>query len=809
MSDPGCPERQRLSAFVAGELPQETAEKVRAHVDTCPTCQATVRTISDCEEKGTGTSRDADLADSAPRGSEPVPFSSQPPRPMPDMSAADVPVGRLGEYEVLEKLGEGGMGAVYKARHTELDRVVALKVLPKHMTADDRAVARFKREMKAVARLDHPNIVRAHDAREIDGVHFLVIEHVDGMDLAELVGRYGPVPIADACELVRQAALGLECAHGQGLVHRDVKPSNLMLGADGRVKVLDLGLARFRGRAQGEEMTATGQVVGTPDYMAPEQASDSRLVDARTDLYSLGCTLYKLLVGQAPFSGPAYQTAFNKMAAHVGEAVPPVRQSRPDVPKQLAAVLDRMMAKEPDRRPATAAQVAESLGQFAPGSDLPGLLAAARGTPGPDVTTSGAEGLSATPSIGESTRRAAMRRTQPARRKLWAALAAVALLMLLIPMGAALVDRFFQGGGQTAVPAKEKPDGGAGTGIKETEESKSKKTPAVAPRGAGPPGWIVMSWARPRIVLRPKPDLWLLSADGRSKVRITRDPTHFDVQPSFSPDGRRIAFIRGESTTGPNGVWVCSTDGSGARQVVAATGASERFVSPVWLSTTRICYARDPVMDQQPDMEAWQVDLDGAGPQRMFRFQDALGQGAGVVTGVSPDGRQLAVVAQSEGLWPTADVYVTDLEGKLVQTIWEDDPDDRKDGRALWSPDGRRIAWHHSFTRGAFEKTVCFGVGLARLDDQGRWIAQLQPGRETFITPLAFSPDGRYLLCARLKQTRRRVSGATLLLMDDQFHGTRELFEMEAFPWQPGQRDLGRLADWAEVPEDVKLPAEE
>jgi serine/threonine protein kinase len=301
----------------------------------------------------------------------------------PGQTAAEsTTLGQLGEYELLEKLGEGGMGTVYRAEHTKLKRIVALKVLPKGRREDERAIARFEREMKAVGRLDHPNIVRAHDAREVEGTRFLVMEYVEGLDLGKVVRRVGPLSVADACELIRQAALGLQSAHQHGLVHRDVKPSNLMLTARGEVKLLDLGLARFQSdQPAGEEMTRAGQAVGTPDYMAPEQISDTHSVDIRADIYSLGCTLYKLLTGQAPFSGPQYEGHFEKMEAHLKKPIPPIRQFRADVPPELVAVINRMLAKEPGLRFGTPAEVADAVGPLATGSDLPGLLACAEKKP--------------------------------------------------------------------------------------------------------------------------------------------------------------------------------------------------------------------------------------------------------------------------------------------------------------------------------------------------------------------------------------------------------------------------------------------
>ena len=286
-------------------------------------------------------------------------------------------LGQLGEYQLLEKLGEGGMGAVYKALHTKLKRVVAAKVLPRDRRWDDRAVVRFEREMVAAGAVDHANIVRAMDAREVDGTRFLVMEYVDGLDLNALGRGCHPIAVADVCEIVRQVALGLEEVRRHGLVHRDIKPSNIMLTAHGTVKILDLGLARFgEDKSEDEELTGSGTALGTLDYMAPEQVSDSRSVDIRADIYSLGCTLYKLLSGQSPFAGPKYRTPMEKMNAHLKDPVPPVETLRRDVPEELAGVLDRMLAKDPVERYAVPAQVVEAVGRFTARADLIALSGA-------------------------------------------------------------------------------------------------------------------------------------------------------------------------------------------------------------------------------------------------------------------------------------------------------------------------------------------------------------------------------------------------------------------------------------------------
>jgi serine/threonine protein kinase len=294
------------------------------------------------------------------------------------------PGNRLGQYRLLERLGQGGMAVVFKAVHILLRRVVALKILPAEHLGDKRAVARFRQEMRALGRLGHPHIVQASDARLVRGIPFLVMEFVEGLDLARLVGRAGPLAVPDACELTRQTAVGLQHAHAHGLVHRDLKPANLMLAAPGQVKILDLGLALWYGEPYRNGQAATGGgVVGTADYMAPEQARGVP-VDGRADLYSLGCTLFELLSGRTPFSGPRQQTVAQKLRAHVRAALPSVQRLRPEVPRALAQVLGRLLAKDPADRWGEAAEVEAALRLFTGGSDLTRLLRTWE--PRPDTT---------------------------------------------------------------------------------------------------------------------------------------------------------------------------------------------------------------------------------------------------------------------------------------------------------------------------------------------------------------------------------------------------------------------------------------
>lgn len=266
----------------------------------------------------------------------------------------------LGNYRLLDKIGAGGMGQVFKARHRRMDRIVAVKLLPPALTRDEDAIARFEREVKAAAKLTHPNIVTAYDADHCEGTHFLVMEYIEGTDLAALVERQGPLPVATAVNYLCQTARGLEAAHRAGIVHRDVKPANLLLDAQGTVKILDLGLARLErsGSQPPTNLTGTGVIMGTVAYMAPEQAMDSRGVDARADIYSLGCSLHFLLTGQAPYRGA---TVFETLQAHQTQAIPRLREANPRVPRQLEALFQKMMAKEAADRPQSMGEVIDAL----------------------------------------------------------------------------------------------------------------------------------------------------------------------------------------------------------------------------------------------------------------------------------------------------------------------------------------------------------------------------------------------------------------------------------------------------------------
>lgn len=280
----------------------------------------------------------------------------------------------LGRYKLLRALGQGGMGAVYQAEQSNLRRIVAIKVIAPNVLQNADAVNRFLREIRTVAALHHPNVVEAYDADRVGETYFFVMEYVPGADLKTWIRRHRTLPIGWACEVARQTAVGLQHAFEHGLVHRDVKPANILIAQSidpsapygereiPRVKILDLGLARFTSEKHDDAtLTQSGQIMGTPDYIAPEQAENTRLADVRADLYSLGCSLFEMLAGRVPFDG---ETSMQKILARMRRDAPRVRTFRPDVPPALDEVIARLLARDPAHRPQSPLDAARLLEPF-------------------------------------------------------------------------------------------------------------------------------------------------------------------------------------------------------------------------------------------------------------------------------------------------------------------------------------------------------------------------------------------------------------------------------------------------------------
>jgi serine/threonine protein kinase/WD40 repeat protein len=362
MSDQAIhPSPEELSAFSLGQLPPDAAAEVECHIRECEPCCETMLGLSSGDtfiamlQEAKQLPTDQTLAQARQSVSDRSLMSEIP------KALTEHP-----RYEIVHLVGKGGMGDVYQARHRMMERTVAIKIINRELMRKPEAVDRFHREVKTAASLSHPNIVTAHDAEQAGDVHFLVMEFVDGVDLARMVREHGPLPIAKACDYIQQAARGLQYAHDRGMVHRDIKPHNLMVTPDGMLKILDFGLATLSPDAivsvdatsTTSALTAAGSIMGTPDFIAPEQAVDAHQADIRSDIYSLGATLYYLLSGRAPF---AEESVMHKLKSHAEVEPKPIEHVQVDVPAELAEVLRRMMAKNPAERFQTPEEVANVL----------------------------------------------------------------------------------------------------------------------------------------------------------------------------------------------------------------------------------------------------------------------------------------------------------------------------------------------------------------------------------------------------------------------------------------------------------------
>ena len=354
------PSDHELNAFTLGQLPKVDAERIEQHVLECESCCDVLENLA-ASDAFVDQLQNARESDEPISDTEPVTLADTIEEIIPQ-SLADHP-----RYAVESVVGRGGMGRVYKARHRMMDRAVAVKVIHREWVQRQEAIDRFRREVKAAASLDHRNIVSAYDAEQVQGLHILVMEYVDGVDLAQTVKRGGPLPVSVACDYIRQAAEGLQHAHDLGMVHRDIKPHNLIVTKGDVVKILDFGLASLVSQAAEDEfatqdadgnLTLMGAIMGTPDFISPEQAHSARGVDGRSDLYSLGMTLYFLLAGRVPFEAGS---AAEKLERHASADPMPLTALRNDVPQDLIDIINRMIAKEPSARFQTPTEVAKAL----------------------------------------------------------------------------------------------------------------------------------------------------------------------------------------------------------------------------------------------------------------------------------------------------------------------------------------------------------------------------------------------------------------------------------------------------------------
>jgi serine/threonine protein kinase len=363
-----CPSCERLAAALFGKLADHEIDDVTNHLDGCAECQSAAEELERASDTLGKELLRPSVVDTQTESEELGRLLAAAKALGPGLKAPDRPqsppsdLGQLRDYRLLALLGKRGTGRVYKALDTKHDKLVAIKVLPAESLRDEKSWPRFEREMRGVVEIDHPHVVRTIDAGESDGTHFLVMEFVEGIDLRQLLRARGRLPAAEACELARQAALGLAFVHRQGWVHREVKPSNLVLSATGELKLLDVGAALLHERPAGDELTAAREAMSAFDYMAPEQALDAQCADPRSDIYSLGATLYHLLTGSAPFG---YEADIPRGDFGRARAPTPLDQLVARLPSGLAELVAKMMAHDARDRYGSATEAAEALTPFA------------------------------------------------------------------------------------------------------------------------------------------------------------------------------------------------------------------------------------------------------------------------------------------------------------------------------------------------------------------------------------------------------------------------------------------------------------
>lgn len=382
-----CYDDDTWRRYLLGATAEPLSERMEQHLDECRTCESRLESIDTTPEVGSREKLWDEAFHRVRKGSAET-YDSQlervkarlkrlrAPSSMEAAGAPWPPPRQLGTYELIEPIGQGGMGLVYRARHQRLGRDFALKILPRHRAGGADIRERFQQEVATTGRLQHEAIVGATDAGEAEGVEYLVMELVQGFDLAWLIQSRGAISQGAACEIIRQAALGLAYAHQQGIVHRDIKPSNLMVDEQGHVRLLDFGLAQTPlADLPNGELTTVGQLLGTLDYMSPEQAEGTGRVDHRADLYSLGATLYCLVVGHPPYSATPAVTAFEKLRLITTEDPVPAEHLCPMLDPNLASTLHKLLARDPLARLSSAGQIAQHLARLANAEELKKLVA--------------------------------------------------------------------------------------------------------------------------------------------------------------------------------------------------------------------------------------------------------------------------------------------------------------------------------------------------------------------------------------------------------------------------------------------------
>ncbi len=609
----------------------------------------------------------------------------------------------LGKYIILEEIGRGGMGAVYKARDVELDRIVAMKVLSPYLVGEPHLVQRFMREARLAANLDHPNIVAIYDIGGEGGYYYFVMKYLEGRPLKEIIAQGGPLSLDEVVKIVRQLASALDYAHQQNLVHRDVKPGNVIIAPDGHATLTDFGLAKV---VESMKLTASGETIGTLEYMAPEQARGE--TSPASDIYSLGVMTYEMLTGRLPFQGTNQATLLYQ---HLHEPPPPLHRWNPTIPPEVERVVLKAMAKEPAERYATAGEMARELEQ------------AARRTPFPAPFQRPAEPEKVAPPRARPTLAFFPPFLAWIRRRRWAILGGVGALFLLLALlfGVQHVAPAFFGRSPSpmATPAATAPAIFPPflpyRFLPLVSKSSPTSTPAVPARlalfchleeweGRGHLSYWEWGWKE----ATPWPGL----------------PNHpVDSQVSWSPDGKWLALIISEA--GYPYLYRIHLDGSGLFRLAEAGRVKE---DPAWSpDSNSMAYAAG---SRQGDRGIFLLPATGGRAQNL-----TPGKSDDWAPAWSPDGKFIAFVSNRAG--PTnTEIYRLEVAGGQVERL-TDSPGE--DIFPSWSPDGKSIAFL-SNRSGEFR--------LYRMDTQGGQVEELYAGAVELERP-AWSPQGDWLAFTR------------------------------------------------------------
>ncbi len=760
---PACPTAEMLSAYGLGQLTETERAAVARHLEACPQCSRVLANGSGLADQQTGTKGDQETGKTvslAPSSDPP----GRPPTPQPLQLPPEL--ANHPKFRILGELGRGAMSVVYKAEHRLMGKTVALKIITRALLADPETLERFYREVRAAARLDHANIVRALDADCAGDLHVLVMEFVEGVSLDQAVQMKGALPVPLACHYVCQAAQGLQHAHDQGMVHRDIKPGNLILTPAGQVKILDFGLARLAHEPDPKAtgLTRRGDFLGTPDFVAPEQAMDASQADIRTDVYSLGCTLYYLLAGRPPFQE---DTVVKQVMAHIDQEAPPLHQLRPEVPQALSAVVARMLAKDPAQRFQKPAEVGEALAPFCDSQRAAGLIPVdfeddrddRRDKPGSSsvsrnqatVLPGGKTQLVLRLPVPASSPGVSPRPTRPDQpgrswlpRKTRRLIAAAVGAGLLVGALAVWAGSLFQGQTKPGSPDPDEPPGNASEPNPRKDLILTGHTAQVYSVAFSPDGKRIVSGGSDKTI-----KLW--DAQTGSEIRTLQGHAAQVYSVAFSPDGKQIVSGSSDKTIK---LWNAQT-GSEIRTLqghtdwvlsVAFHPDGKRIASGSWDNTVKVWNADsggEPVTLKGHTSAVSSVAFRADGKQIVSGSWDNLVKvwnadtGSEILTfkghtsGVSSvafraDGKQIV-----SGSWDNTVKVWNAAGGKEFRTLL---------GHTGWvlsvafSPDGQRIA------SGSLDNTVKVWE-----TDQGREVLTLK-GHTGWVRSVAFRPDGKQIV---------------------------------------------------------------